>query len=152
MTTVSKLRCVGLSLATWAYAVAATAQSVGDPRLIVDQIVTGMNLPVQMVFLGPDELLVLEQKTGKVLRVSSGAIVGEALDVAVNRNGGEHGLLGIALHPQLASTNWVYLYYSESSTGQDTSEAAEILGTGFTDMTGTAPRSAGSRGSCGPPG
>jgi aldose sugar dehydrogenase len=47
--------------------------------------------------------------------------------VAVNRLS-ERGLLGIAVHPMFQSAPWVYLYYTESSTGDDTEGLADALG------------------------
>jgi aldose sugar dehydrogenase len=49
------------------------------------------------------------------------------LDVAVNQLS-ERGLLGMALHPAFQSTAWVYLYYTESSTGGDSQDPSESLG------------------------
>ena len=51
----------------------------------------------------------------------SGALQsGEVLDIAVHSSS-ERGLLGIALHPDFPTALFVYLYYTESSTGGDTS-------------------------------
>ena len=41
------------------------------------------------------------------------------LDLPVN-SASERGLLGIALHPKFRRTRWVYLFWSESKTGADT--------------------------------
>ena len=38
----------------------------------------------------------------------------------------ERGLLGIALHPNFPATPYVYLYWTESSTGVDTSNTDDI--------------------------
>jgi glucose/arabinose dehydrogenase len=40
----------------------------------------------------------------------------------------ERGLLGIAVHPAFPSAPWVYLYYTESSTGADTFGSPDPLG------------------------
>src|SRR4029453_19132157 len=88
-----------------------------DPPSLVDQnlrvrtLVSGLDQPTSMAFLGPNELLVLEKATGKVQHVVNGAVAGTALDLAVN-NASERGLLGIALHPDFASTRWVYLFWT----------------------------------------
>jgi glucose/arabinose dehydrogenase len=74
-----------------------------------------------MAFIGPNDILVLQKNDGRVRRVINGVLqAGQVLDVAVDGNS-EHGLLGIALHPNFPSTHLVYLYYTESSTGSDTS-------------------------------
>ena len=45
--------------------------------------------------------------------------LGEVLDIHID-NQSERGLLGIALHPNFAGTNFIYLYYTESSATGDT--------------------------------
>ena len=90
-----------------------------DSNLNVRAVVTGLNMPTSMAFIGPNDFLVLEKMTGKVQRVVNGTVQSTALDLAVN-SGSERGLLGIALHPRFPATPWVYLYWTESSTGADT--------------------------------
>jgi glucose/arabinose dehydrogenase len=95
------------------------APAVQDPSLKVEQVVFGLSLPTTMAFIGPDDILVLQLSDGRVRRVIGGVLQpGEVLDVAVD-NDGERGLLGIALHPDFATNHFVYLYYTESSTGSD---------------------------------
>jgi glucose/arabinose dehydrogenase len=52
---------------------------------------------------------------------------GQVLDVAVD-DASERGLLGIAVHPEFPAKPFVYLYYTESSTGSDTSGSPPPLG------------------------
>ncbi len=98
--------------------------TVVDPRLNVRTVVSGLNSPTSMAFLGDDDILVLEKETGKVQRVMNGAIQSTVLDLAVNF-GSERGLLGIALHPDFPTNPGVYLYWTESTTGNDTSVLSE---------------------------
>jgi glucose/arabinose dehydrogenase len=93
--------------------------SLVDPNLRVRTVIEGLDQPTSMAFLGADDFFVLEKATGKVQHVVDGAVVGTALDLAVN-NGSERGLLGIALHPNFATNGQVYLYWTESTTGVDT--------------------------------
>lgn len=95
-----------------------------DPRLKVEQVVGGLVQPTAMAFLGADDALVLEKGTGRVKRVVNGAVTGVVLDLAVN-SASERGLLGIALHPSFATTGWVYLYWTESTTGADSTVLAQ---------------------------
>ena len=103
--------------------------TVVDPRLEVRTVVSGLNSPTTMAFLGDDDILVLEKETGKVQRVMNGAIQSTVLDLPVNF-GSERGLLGIALHPKFPTNPGVYLYWTESTTGNDTSvlSATPLLG------------------------
>jgi glucose/arabinose dehydrogenase len=90
-----------------------------DPRLSVRTLVDGLVTPTSLAFLGADDLLVLEKNTGKVQRVVGGQIRSTVLDLPVNF-GSERGLLGVALHPRFPQDPSVYLYWTQSSTGEDT--------------------------------
>jgi aldose sugar dehydrogenase len=105
-----------------------SAQSSGPvmlhPRLDVRPVVSGLNLPTTLAFIGSDDILVLEKNTGQVQRVVGGLVQGTVLDLAVNF-GSERGLLGIALHPDFPANPGVYLYWTESTTGDDTNVLSE---------------------------
>ncbi len=109
---------------------ALLAQTINDPRVRVEVAAEGLTQPIAMTFLGNTGWFLVAQKAdGKVLQFSSGATTGTVvLDLAVN-SAGERGLLGIATDPSFAFTlyrPYVYLYYSESSTGSDTSDPISI--------------------------
>ncbi|HEX6292057.1 MAG TPA: PQQ-dependent sugar dehydrogenase [Herpetosiphonaceae bacterium] len=90
------------------------------PLLGVRLVSTGLVTPTSMAFLGDQDMLVIEKNTGRVQRVVAGVIHATVLDLAVNF-GSERGLLGIALHPNFPANPGVYLYWTESTTGADTS-------------------------------
>ena len=106
----------------------ATAQSddpiMLHPRLAVGTVASGLVTPISLAFLGEDDLLVLEKNTGRVQRVVDGEVQSTVLDLAVNF-GSERGLLGIALHPDFPTNPGVYLYWTESSTDEDTAVLSE---------------------------
>lgn len=104
---------------------AAASPVMLDPNLTVATAVSGLSQPIGIAFLAANDFFVLEKASGKVQRVVNGSIQGAVLDLAVN-SASERGLLGIALHPQFASNHFVYLYWSESSTGVDTTNIDEI--------------------------
>ena len=54
-----------------------------------------------------------------------GVIQSTVLNLAVNF-GSERGLLGIALHPDFATNGYVYLYWTESPTGVDSNNLADL--------------------------
>lgn len=103
----------------------AAAPLLLDQNLSVKTIVSGLNQPTSMAFLGANDFLILERTTGKVQRVFNGQLQPAALDLSVN-NASERGLLGIALHPNFNTTPYVYLFWTESSTNVDTSNTDEI--------------------------
>jgi uncharacterized repeat protein (TIGR01451 family) len=98
--------------------------SMLDPNLSVRTVVTGLSQPTGIALFG-NAFLVLEKDTGKVQFVSNGAFQFTALDLAVN-SASERGLLGIALHPDFAFNHFVYLYWTESSTGADSTNLADV--------------------------
>ena len=70
---------------------------LNDPNLRLELVSEGLNLPSQMAFIGPNDILVLEKDTGMVKRIVNGVILEEpVLDVNV-ATAYERGLLGIAI-------------------------------------------------------
>ena len=126
---------------------AQAGPSLVDPDLAVRTVVTGLSQPTSMAFIGANDILVLEKATGKVQRVIGGVIQATPpLDLAVNSNS-ERGLLGIALDPHFPAMPFVYLYWTESTTGADSAVASEtpLLGNRvdrflWNSMTGTLTR------------
>ncbi|MDQ6651184.1 MAG: PQQ-dependent sugar dehydrogenase, partial [Acidobacteriota bacterium] len=106
-----------------------TTQSSGpamlDPNLSVRTVVSGLSQPTSMAFIGLNDFLVLEKDTGRVKRIVNGALQSTVLDLAIN-SASERGLLGIALHPNFALNGFVYLYWTESSTGADSTNLADV--------------------------
>ena len=102
----------------------AQTPSLVDRNLRVRTVVGNLDQPTSAAFLGPNELFVLEKATGQVKWVVNGVVQSTVLDLAVN-SGSERGLLGIALHPNFPATPQVYLYWTESTTGADTTVLSE---------------------------
>jgi uncharacterized repeat protein (TIGR01451 family) len=105
----------------------ANGPSMLDPNLSVTTVVSGLSQPTSMAFIGNNDFFVLEKNTGKVQRVTNGIVQSPApLDLAVN-SGSERGALGIALHPNFLLNGFVYLYWTESSTGSDSTNLADVF-------------------------
>lgn len=104
---------------------AAATPTILDNNLTVSTAVAGLDQPIGIAFLGPNDFLVLERATGRVKRIVNGTLHSTPLDLAVN-NASERGLLGIALHPRFAQNGFVYLLWTESSTGEDTANTDQI--------------------------
>lgn len=99
----------------------AQPPSVVDNDLVVRTVVTGLDAPIGMAFLGAGDFFVLEKNTGRVKRVIGG-VQSTVLDLAVNNNS-ERGLLGIALHARFPADPGVYLYWTcRSSVPLDSNE------------------------------
>jgi glucose/arabinose dehydrogenase len=96
----------------------------GVPDLDSEVVLSGIEYPTAMAFLGPDDMLVLEQDKGTVQRVFQGQLLDTPiLDVNVanerDRFGlhEERGLLGIAVAEDDGNSQtprYVFLYYTEA--------------------------------------
>jgi glucose/arabinose dehydrogenase len=112
-----------------AVAVPVSAQVVNDPSLELEVLDLGaVSSPSTLAFYGPNSFLLLEKDTGRVINVANGVRqTAPALDLAVH-SGPERGLLGIAIHPDYpAGSRDVYLFYTPSATGSDTSAGTPLL-------------------------
>ncbi len=96
-----------------------------DPNLAVRVAASRLEQPVSMAFPGDNDFFVLEKASGKVQHIVNGALQSTALDLPVN-SASERGLLGIALHPDFPTKNWVYLFWTESLTGADSTDIAQV--------------------------
>ncbi|HEU4934272.1 MAG TPA: PQQ-dependent sugar dehydrogenase [Pyrinomonadaceae bacterium] len=104
---------------------AAASPTMLDDNLTVSTVIAGLDQPISLAFIGANDFFVLEKATGKVQRVVNGALHSTPLDLPVN-NASERGLLGIALHPNFAQNGFVYLFWTESSTGSDTANIDQV--------------------------
>ena len=103
----------------------APLPTVLDGNLGVREATPHLANPISIAFLRAGDMFVLEKDTGKVQRVVGTAAPVTVLDLAVNF-ASERGLLGIALHPRFATNGFVYLYWSESTTGADSDVLANV--------------------------
>jgi uncharacterized protein (TIGR03118 family) len=103
----------------------ADSPSLTDTNLHVTTVISGLDQPTSMAFLGPGEFLILEKASGKVKRVLNGTVAGTVLDLNVN-SASERGLLGIALAPDFGTSHAIYLYWTESLTPADTTALDQV--------------------------
>jgi len=90
-----------------------SADAAPDPQ-VAGEVVTGLAVPWGIAFLPDGTALVGERDTGRLLRITDGRAdeVG-ALEVRSRLDeGGETGLLGLALHPSYAENGLLYAYVS----------------------------------------
>ncbi len=96
----------------------AVAAPAGEPVILdsditIEPVVTGLNFPTSMGFIGRDDFLICQKNSGQVVRVTGGQIAGVVLDLPVNFDV-YRGLLGLAVDPRFWSNGFVYLYYSRA--------------------------------------
>jgi glucose/arabinose dehydrogenase len=98
-----------------------------DPKLQVTTVLnTAISQPIGIVFLTQKDFFVLEKASGQVKRVVNGVVqTTPVLDLAVN-SASERGLLDLVLHPNFPTTPFVYVRWTESSTGADTNVISQV--------------------------
>ena len=100
---------------------APNGPTVNPQNLTVKKITSELDVPTSMAFLGPNDILVTEKNTGKVMRVLNGQVQKDpVLDVPV-ANEIERGLLGIAVS-HVNGKVYVFLSYTESGNEKDSSD------------------------------
>ncbi len=90
------------------------------PTGFVDEVVANVPLPTALAFT-PDGRLLIAQQTGQLRVFQNGGLVSaSALDLSSKLcSNNERGLLGIAVDPNFASNNYIYLYYTFDKLGDD---------------------------------
>jgi len=78
------------------------------------QVATGLGNPTAMAF-APDGRLFVTEQAGRLRVIKNGALLATPfLSVTVSAVG-ERGLLGVALDPNFATNNYVYVYYTATT-------------------------------------
>lgn len=91
--------------------------AVNDSSLEIQTVYQGLDSPTQMAFLGPDDILVLQKNDGKLLRIKDCNPEPEVLlNVNVTHNH-ERGLLGIAISKTQEQKTNVFIYYTQTRSG-----------------------------------
>lgn len=113
-------------------AVTPPAPSPAPSALIepVKTIAEDLSIPWDLVFLPDGDLLVTE-RPGTVRRIGSNIATSVAIAIDDVRHRGEGGLLGIALHPEFRTNEWVYLYQTTAQAdGSLTNRVTRFRSTG----------------------
>jgi aldose sugar dehydrogenase len=101
----------------------AAIPKLRDSNLNIELVTNGIESPTGMAFLGPGDILVLEQAKGTVQRIVNGQMLEEPiLDVSVNAED-ERGLLGVAVSKNATpGKTYVFLFYTEAAGTEDGGE------------------------------
>ena len=97
---------------------------IKDSNLIVEEYVSGLNLPVMIDFIDDDDgvhMLVIEKDEGTVRIIKDGILISEPiLQLEVGIFSSEEGLLGILVQNIGGSGDDVFLHYTTSNVDDDT--------------------------------
>src|SRR4030095_1479778 len=84
----------------------------------VETVVSGLEVPWSIVWT-PDGRMLFTERAGRVRVFEAGKLRPQPLFTVPDiEPSGESGLMSIALHPQFATNNWVYLSYAYKGEGQ----------------------------------
>ena len=119
--------CVLLGLTASHAAADTVPASLLDPNLqVAPYVATGLSQPIGIAFIGPGDALILEKASGQVKRAINGIVQPvPVLDLAVNSNS-ERGLLAISLHPGFPALPFVYLRWTQSGSGADSTAVGDV--------------------------
>ena len=92
---------------------------INDPKLKVQLVYRGLELPTSMAFIAQDDILVLQKAKGTVQRITNGHLISKPLLVLPVSSEVERGMLGIAVSKETNGTIYVFLYLTET-LGQPT--------------------------------
>src|SRR5579871_1928185 len=96
----------------------AAAKTADDNDLVVETVAVGLEVPWAMAFT-PDGRLLITERPGRLRVVANDKLLKEPVAVlpdVVSKN--ESGLLGLALHPNFAANQWLYLCYTTEADGR----------------------------------
>ncbi len=100
-----------------------TSQS-GNPAAYDDTpqrtvIASDLDTPWAIAFL-PNTGMLVTERSGSVLRIDPTGKAIHVANITKAKEAGEGGLLGVTLHPDFLTNNFVYLYYTYKNSGSDT--------------------------------
>ncbi|MEK7545547.1 MAG: PQQ-dependent sugar dehydrogenase [Patescibacteria group bacterium] len=79
-------------------------------------VASGLEIPWEIAFL-PDGGMLVTERPGRLKRVAPDGRAAEIYGIDDVRDGGEGGLLGVAVHPKFEENGFVYLYRTVTASG-----------------------------------
>lgn len=95
------------------------SDSKDETKETVTVIAENLDTPWALAFL-PDGSILVTERAGNVRIINHDGTLDPTITKIPSREIGEGGLLGITIHPDFASNNYVYLYYTYSGDGNQT--------------------------------
>jgi glucose/arabinose dehydrogenase len=93
-----------------------TANAATLPSGFAESLVaSGLASPTAMAF-APDGRLFVCQQAGQVRVIKNGALLAAPFMIVTTDSAGERGLLGVAFHPNFNANQFVYFYYTVTSS------------------------------------
>lgn len=97
-----------------------SSSSFPNSASITEIIAGNLDTPWGLVLL-PDNNILITERPGRVRLIENNKLLNEPVAVIKSvKEIGEGGLLGLTLHPDFSSNNYVYLYYTYEENGNNT--------------------------------
>ncbi|MEO6654232.1 MAG: PQQ-dependent sugar dehydrogenase [Ilumatobacteraceae bacterium] len=93
-------------------------EAARPPTGFSDTAVAGVDRATAVEWLPSGQVVVLEQRTGRVKVGEPGGSLTTALDVGALCTTSERGLLGFTHDPAFLGNGWVYVYYTHDTGGR----------------------------------
>ena len=108
--------CLRAALFSLLLATSFSARAASLPSGFAEtRVATGISNPTAMA-IAPDGRIFVSQQTGALRVIKNGALLSQPFLTANVNSSGERGLLGIAFDPNFASNNFIYVYYTTSTS------------------------------------
>jgi glucose/arabinose dehydrogenase len=110
------MRQLPLGVCALAALFALPIQAASLPANFTEALVaSGISSPTAFDF-APDGRLFVCQQNGRLRVIKNGSLLSTPFVTVSVNSSGERGLLGVAFHPNFASTPYVYVYYTTSTS------------------------------------
>ncbi|RMF74962.1 MAG: hypothetical protein D6738_05035, partial [Acidobacteria bacterium] len=88
------------------------------PGFRLEPVLGGLTEPTALAET-PEGTLLIAERGGTLRAVEQGVLRSGAVCTVAVETTGEAGLLGVAVHPQFVTNRWIYLYYTDGTTGRN---------------------------------
>ncbi len=88
--------------------------------LTEEVVVSGLSFPTALRFTPTGDIIFTEKSTGNVRKISGGVLAPTPIFSASVDSSGERGLLGLAIDPNYATNQFVYVFYTKSGGTENT--------------------------------
>jgi glucose/arabinose dehydrogenase len=87
---------------------------IKDPALKLELVAQGLDYPTSMAFLGPNDILVLENQKSTVQRIENGVMLARPLLTVNVTKDVDKCMCGIAINNYNSSSKYVFIYFTEA--------------------------------------
>ena len=101
------------------------------PGILVASWVEGLEAPWSLVFL-PDGRALVSERPGRIRMIEQGRLRPQPLAFVESAQGGEGGLMGLAVHPRFPQQSFIYAMHTHREAGRTTNRVIRLIVEGGT--------------------